>query len=94
VLLDTRKHDVWSYEKEYRLFLLESQRGRWKPLPGDKHYQFSADSLTSVIFGCRASDECISLVKSIMHDRPDIKYYKAHQEPNRFGVELREIVKL
>jgi len=94
-LCATCKHDVWSYEKEYRLFLYRSRPdGRSKLLPGDKPYQFSAKSLTSIIFGCRASDECISFVKSITNDRPDIKCYRACQEPNQFGVNVRKIVKL
>jgi len=85
----TCKHDVWKYEEEYRLFLV---RGA-SPLPSGA-YKFNPKSVTSVIFGCRASDRCISFIKRVSSHLPDIKYFKASRQPNRFGVELLEIKKL
>jgi hypothetical protein len=88
-LCATCKHDVWSYEEEYRLFLSRHA----KLLPSGT-YAFSQDSLTSVIFGCCTSDECLSFVKAITSSHPTLKYFKAIRQPNRFGVELFEIAKL
>jgi len=88
-LCATCKHDVWSYEEEFRLFLV---RGRGL-LPAG-HYSFGADALTTVVFGCRATDECISFVKSVTKDIPHLRYHRAIREPNRFGVKLLEIRKL
>ncbi|MEI7639122.1 MAG: hypothetical protein WCJ37_17560 [Syntrophus sp. (in: bacteria)] len=87
-LCATCKHDVWSYEEEYRLFL--SRSGNLLP---SETYTFSQDSLTSVIFGCRASDECIHFVKSITNHHPSLKYFKAIRQPNRFGIDLIEIAR-
>jgi hypothetical protein len=85
----TCKHDVWKYEEEYRLFLLRKA----SPLPSGA-YKFGPESLTSVIFGCRASDKCISFIKTVSGHLPSIKYFKACRQPNRFGVDLLEITKL
>lgn len=88
-LCATCKHDVWSYEEEYRLFL-----ARESSLLPSGAYHFNPNSLTSVIFGCRASDECISFIKTSCNHLPQIKYFKACREPNRFGVRLLKIEKL
>jgi hypothetical protein len=88
-LCATCKHEVWKYEEEYRLFRV---RGN-SPLPSGA-YKFCPESLTSVIFGCRASDKSISFVKTVSSHLPGIKYFKAYRQPNRFGVELLEITKL
>jgi len=88
-ICSTCKHDIWSYEEEYRLFVQENS----KLLPYGK-YLINGDALTSIVFGCRASDECISFTKSITSHKPNIKYFKAYQVPNQFGLTLREIIKL
>ncbi|MFT5700401.1 MAG: hypothetical protein ACI8ZB_003275 [Desulforhopalus sp.] len=85
----TCKHDVWSYEKEHRLFLTNGSA----LLPSGL-YSFNVDALTSIVFGCRATDKCISFIKSITRNITDLLYYKAIREPNRFGVKLVEIRKL
>lgn len=85
----TCKHDVWSYEEEYRLFLTRGRALRPAGL-----YSFGFEALTSVIFGCRATDECISFIKSVTKEITHLRYYKAVREPNRFGVKLIEIRKL
>jgi hypothetical protein len=85
----TCKHDVWKYEEEYRLFLVRKA----SPLPSGT-YKFGPESLTSVIFGCRASDKCISFIKTVSSRLPGIRYFKACRQPKRFGVHLLEITKL
>ena len=88
-LCATCKHDVWSYEEEYRLFLTRDRT----LLPAGL-YSFGPEALISVIFGCRATDECISFIKSVTKDITHLRYYRAVREPNRFGVKLIEIQKL
>ena len=88
-LFATCKHDVWSYEVEYRLFLAKGSS-----LLSAGLYSFKPESLISVVFGCRATDECISFVKSGTKGISHLRYYKAFREPNRFGVKLLEIRKL
>jgi hypothetical protein len=88
-LCATCKHDVWSYEEEYRLFLVKGSS-----LLSAGLYSFKPESLRSVVFGCRASDECISFVKSVTKGISHLRYYKAFREPNRFGVKLLGIRKL
>ncbi|MBI4775252.1 MAG: DUF2971 domain-containing protein [Deltaproteobacteria bacterium] len=88
-LCATCKDEVWSYEKEYRLFLAKS--GSLLPVGS---YSFSPEALQSVVFGCRATHESIAFVKSISRDIRHLKYYKALREPNQFCVKLLEIPKL
>lgn len=88
-LCATCKHDVWSYEEEYRLFLAKG-----RSLLSAGLYSFNLESLKSLVFGCRATDECISFIKSLTKGISDLRYYKAFREPNRFGVKLVEIRKL
>lgn len=85
----TCKHDLWSYEEEYRLFVQEN--GKLLPYG---NYSISEDAITSIVFGCRASDECISFTKAITSHMVDLKYFRAHKIPNVFGLTLREIKKL
>jgi len=85
----TCKDDLWSYEDEHRLFMVH--RANLKPFG---RYPFNSDAFTSVIFGCKASDECVSYIKSITGDLSHLEYFKAHQDPNRFGVKLLRIRRL
>lgn len=88
-LCATCKDNVWSYEEEYRLLL-----SKGSSLLSSGLYSFDHSALKSIIFGCRASDECISFIKSITKSFSGLNYYKASREPNRFGVKLIEIRKL
>ena len=85
----TCKHDIWSYEQEYRLFLV--RHGIVLPF-GLR--SLKPDAFTSIIFGCRASDEAISFIKSITSPLRVLKYFKAERQPNIYGVHLLDIRKL
>ena len=84
----TCKHESWSYEDEYRLFPVKN--GLILP---EGHYQFYPESLRSVVFGCRATDECLSLIKSLTNDIVHLEYNKAYKEQNSFEMEIKEIKK-
>lgn len=88
-LCATCKDDLWSYEDEYRLFMVHIASLKPSGL-----YRFNSDAFSSIIFGCKASDECVSYLKSITGDLSQLEYFKAHKEPNKFGVKLLRIRRL
>ena len=88
-LYATCKHDVWRYEEEFRLFMKKGRR----LLPAGL-YSFGFEALSSIIFGCRATDQCISFIKTATKDIEHLRYYSAVRVPNCFGVKLLEIKRL
>jgi hypothetical protein len=47
--------------------------------------------MKEIIFGCRASDECIALAKALTADLQDCQYFGASRRTNQFGLELVQI---
>lgn len=84
----TCKNEDWRYEDEYRLFLING-----KLLHGGLYY-ISPESISSVTFGCRASDECIACVKRMTRNHPNIEYYKACKKPTCFDLDIRKIERI
>lgn len=58
------KSSEWEYEREWRLFHMES----------DKRYTYDWKSLTGIYLGCSMSDENIELICMILRDSPTKKY--------------------
>ena len=88
----TSKHDIWSYEKEWRLFVVgRGNNGHNWPLPEDA-YSFGREAIKSVTFGCCASDECIALVKGIVsrYDH-EVKLRLAKKREGEFGLDIVDL---
>jgi hypothetical protein len=85
-LCATCKHGVWGYEDEYRLFMVKDACVR-----PSRSYAFDVAAISSVVFGYRASDHDINLLKSMTFDQKHITYYKACRQPGVFGLEPVEI---
>lgn len=88
-LCATCKHDIWQYEKEYRVFVV---RGVVPTVSG--LYNFSRDSVVEINYGCMATDDTIATCKSLMHDMPVCKHRKATQVRGEFGVKLETIYRI
>ena len=81
VVLTKSKH--WTYELEWRI--VEHQNG-------EGLYEFPAETLTGVIFGCWTSDKDKSKVKRWIHEgglKPVI--YQSKQNGRNFGLEIERI---
>jgi len=81
-LFTTCKDSVWAYEKEYRIFLVKGD----KPLPYGE-YAFDPSAITSITFGCRATEETIASTRRIASAAShNIDYFLAKQKTDRFGI--------
>jgi len=92
-LCATCKDDIWSYEQEYRLFLLDGDRLLdFNPQAPD--YRFDANAFTSIILGHSIEDSSKKLVKSMTEhlSGTDICYFRAKKQDNKFGIELGKIL--
>lgn len=85
----TCKDSIWSYEKEYRLFV-----NRNSHLQPSGAYLIDREAIVEVVIGCRASDKATVAVKKSIRDLPECKCFKAHQTPNQFGIRIEEIERI
>jgi hypothetical protein len=85
----TCKDHQWRYEREYRMFV-----NRNSDLLPSGAYFIDREAIVEVVIGCRASDEATVAVKKSIRDLPGCKCFKAHQTPNRFGIEIKEIERI
>jgi hypothetical protein len=85
-LCATCKHDIWKYEKEYRLFMLKGTS-----LLPSAAYSFVPKAIVEVIFGYCATDESRAKVKSFTRNIPNYVNKKAVRAPRQFGVRLEKI---
>ena len=67
-LCATCKHDIWSYEQEFRLFLYKNSS-----LRPSGSFDFDRTAITNIIYGCKATDETVATCKTLTHDLPSIK---------------------
>ena len=74
------KYKAWEYETEYRLVML--QENQLVDYPG---------TLNRIIFGFRASNEDIRLVRSILQEKSNIEYCKIVQHDDRYEL-LVEVI--
>ena len=76
------KAKQWEYEREWRMVCPR--------MTGS--YQFMPDCLTSVIFGCRMSDEHKEMIRGWCRNRePAITYYEARQSADSYALNIVEI---
>jgi hypothetical protein len=85
----TCKHDIWRYEKEYRLFVSKASA----LLPSGL-YKLDRRAIVEIIIGCRASDESIAMTKSLANDITGCTFKKAVRIPNEFGVQIEDVHRL
>lgn len=88
-LCATSKHDVWSYEKEYRLFMV----GENASLAPSKSFNYDPNAITELICGCKASDETIKVCKTLTQGLASCERKVAQRKPNQFGVSIYTIPK-
>jgi hypothetical protein len=84
-LCATCKHDIWSYEQEYRVFITQG------PLVASGVFPFDRAAIAEVICGCKATDDTVATCKSFTNDLRFCTRRKALQVPGLFGVKLHEI---
>ena len=79
----TTKSDVWSYEHEYRLILLNKANHK-EELP--------KDIIRRVILGCKISSEDKKDIINILKNRKDaIHLYQAKLSENKYGLDFEHI---
>lgn len=88
-LCATSKHDVWSYEKEYRLFMVDENSS----LAPSKSFNYDPNAITDVICGCKASDKTIKVCKTLTQGLASCERKVAQRKPNQFGVGIYTIPK-
>jgi hypothetical protein len=77
-----RKDPCWSYENEYRIVL---------PEQAGKYVRFRPEALRAVIYGCKAGDNVIAAVESLLAERaaaklPDVERYTAALHESRYAL--------
>lgn len=88
-LCATCKHDIWSYEHEFRVFMAKGSS-----LASSASFAFDREAISEVIFGCKATDDTVATCKSLTKDLSSCIQKKALQLPNQFGVQLHTIHKI
>jgi hypothetical protein len=83
----THKFKDWAYEREWRII--------W-PDGAHTYLPFEPSALVGVIFGCRASDKAIEIVRALLDERttrrlPPVKIYRAEKHASRYSLVLRRI---
>ncbi len=77
------KSKDWEYEKEWRIINHDN---------GPGVYNFPAELLTGVIFGCSIEEEDKNLIKNLSLSRnPKPKIYQAKKKKNNFGLDIIEV---
>ena len=71
----------WSYEKEWRLIVVQESANGLIPLPA---------KITSVIFGCKMDDARRHTVANILHR--DVLYFEAIQQKDKFSLDIKPIL--
>ncbi|MES9851530.1 MAG: DUF2971 domain-containing protein [Candidatus Thiodiazotropha sp. L084R] len=87
-LCATSKHDVWSYENEYRLFMVDTN----DHLAPSGTYKFDSEAITDVICGCKSSDDTIRACKTLSKKLDSCERKVAQRKPSKFGVHLYTII--
>jgi hypothetical protein len=76
----------WKYEQEYRLYVP-------RIIPDEKKYatlQFYLEELTSIIYGCRMSEENKIKITSLAEDiNSVVNLFEAHIVPREYRLEYR-----
>lgn len=85
-LCATCKHDIWSYEHEFRVFM-----ARGPSLASSASFAFDREAISEVICGCKATDDTVAACKTLTNDLSSCIRKKALQLPNQFGVQLHAI---
>lgn len=80
----THKFKDWEYEKEWRLIHAHGAH---------KYRAFPPEALVGVIVGCRAKDEQLRVLESILKKRhekghPDLKVYEARQHKKNYALSI------
>lgn len=88
-LCATCKHDIWSYEQEFRIFMTKGASPRPSGL-----FSFDRQAISEVICGCKATDDTVAVCKKLTNDLASCQQKKAFQAPNQFGVQLHTIHKV
>jgi hypothetical protein len=88
-LCATYKCDIWSYEHEFRIFMVKGSS-----LSVSGLFFFDREAIAEVIYGCQATDDSIAACKSLTNDLIFCNQKKASQIPNQFGVQINEIHKI
>lgn len=75
------KHELWNYEKEWRLFHKES----------NKLYGYSTEALNSVYFGLSVRSVDIEIICLILQGQNhNIKFYKANKDKSKYAIWFEE----
>jgi len=79
------KFEEWRYEHEWRIV--------W-PSGAHTYLPFDAAALTGLIFGCRAPDSAIALVKDMLYERkarglPTVRTYRAAEHGRKYALVIR-----
>lgn len=77
------KHDIWSYEEEYRLIADVV----------DKAKRFNKQALTGIIFAPKSSSDDQSLIRSLTTSRKSpLTFYSAHIDPKSYQYKIIKVV--
>lgn len=78
----TTKYCCWRYEKEWRIFHLES----------NKFYGYPGEALTGVYLGSEMNFAHLEIIALILQGQnPNIKMYKAIRDSTKFAVDFQEV---
>lgn len=88
-LCATCKDEIWSYEREYRIFMENPENNNF-PAPSAT-FAFDRNSIAEIIYGCKMEDRVLAECKKLVSDLPDCRQIKAAQTPDQFGISLSEI---
>ncbi len=85
-ILATAKHDIWSYEQEHRLFMIDADD---KPVPSAS-FEFDRSAISEVLFGCNASDATLAACRKFAKDLA-CPFRKAEKRDFTFGINYRHL---
>lgn len=85
-ILATAKHDIWNYEQEFRLFMVDSNGN---PVTSEA-FAFDRSAITEVLFGCKASDATLASCRKFGKGLA-CPFRKAEKRDFTFGINYRDL---
>jgi len=85
-ILATAKHDIWSYEQEHRLFMIDAS---YKPVTSAS-FEFDRSAISEVLFGCKAADATLAACRKFAKDLA-CPFRKAEKHDFTFGINYRDL---
>ena len=80
----TIKSDVWAYEREWRVWDLESQARD----PHHTDYTLYPDEISSIYFGCRIDPDIKTKITRLLASYPSAKVFQGRKASSVYGLEF------